>query len=94
MSTKRIASALTAVLAIGIANAAPITASQQEMLNAPTPKGMERCFGVAKAGYNDCASVNQTCAGESKVDGAKRAWVLVPAGLCEKIVGGSTTPSA
>ena len=92
MSAKVIASALSAVLAISTANAAPLTPSQQEMLNAPTPKGMERCYGIAKAGLNDCASVNVTCAGESKVDGAKNAWVLVPTGLCEKIVGGSLQP--
>jgi len=55
-------------------------------------KGMEKCYGVVKAGKNDCASAHgNSCAGTSKADGDKHAWVMVPAGLCDKLVGGSTT---
>jgi uncharacterized membrane protein len=54
--------------------------------------GMEKCFGVAKAGKNDCAAgPGTTCAGTSTVDGQGNAWMLVPTGTCEKIVGGSLT---
>lgn len=50
----------------------------------------ERCYGVAKAGANDCAAGPGTsCQGTSKVDGQKNAWIYVPAGTCEKLVGGS-----
>lgn len=49
----------------------------------------EKCFGVAKAGKNDCQTVKSSCAGTSKVDAQKDAWVYVPAGTCEKLVGGS-----
>lgn len=53
---------------------------------------MEKCFGIAKAGKNDCAAGPGTsCAGTSTVDGQGDAWMLVPAGTCEKIVGGSLT---
>jgi uncharacterized membrane protein len=47
---------------------------------------MEKCYGVAKAGENDCkAGAGTTCAGTSKVDYQKDAWKLVPAGTCTKI---------
>ena len=45
--------------------------------------GMEKCFGVALAGQNDCAAgPGTTCAGTSKVDYQGNAWKLVPAGTC------------
>lgn len=49
---------------------------------------MEKCYGVVKAGKNDCQTATSSCAGTSKVDGQKDAWVLVPAGLCGRLVGG------
>lgn len=49
----------------------------------------EKCFGIAKAGQNDCATANGSCAGTSAQDGQKDAFIYVPKGSCEKIVGGS-----
>jgi len=44
----------------------------------------EKCFGIAMAGKNDCASAgNNTCAGQSKADYEKAAWKAVPKGTCE-----------
>jgi len=54
-------------------------------------KSSEKCFGIVKAGQNDCATATSSCAGTSTVDGAKDSWILVPKGSCEKIVGGSLT---
>ena len=43
----------------------------------------EKCFGVAKAGKNDCAAGPGTsCAGTSKVDYQGNSWTLVPKGTC------------
>jgi uncharacterized membrane protein len=43
----------------------------------------EKCFGIAKATENDCASEgSNTCAGTSKVDYDGSAWKLVPKGTC------------
>jgi uncharacterized membrane protein len=43
----------------------------------------ERCYGVAKAGQNDCAAgPGTTCAGTSKVDYQGNAWKYVPKGTC------------
>ena len=47
---------------------------------------MEKCFGVALAGKNDCAAGKGTsCAGTSTVDYQGNAWTLVKKGTCEKI---------
>ena len=54
-------------------------------------EGMEKCYGVAKAGKNDCAANGHSCAAQAKADGDKNEWIAVPKGTCEKIVGGSLT---
>ncbi len=50
----------------------------------------EKCYGVAKAGKNDCASKDgkNSCAGHSTVDGDKNTFVSLPEGVCDKLVGG------
>ena len=54
---------------------------------------MEKCYGVALAGKNDCASTgNNSCGGSSKLNSDPKAWVYVPAGYCDRIVGGSLQP--
>lgn len=46
---------------------------------------MEKCFGVAMKGKNDCAAgAGTTCAGTSKVDYESNHFKLVPKGTCEK----------
>ncbi len=46
----------------------------------------EECYGVAKAGENDCAAGPGTsCAATSTVDWQGNAWTLVAAGTCEGI---------
>ena len=62
---------------------------------APTPKfAAEKCYGISKAAKNDCQTANSSCAGTSKRDGQKDAWIYVPAGSCDRIVGGSKQPKA
>ena len=47
---------------------------------------MEKCYGVAKAGHNDCsAGPGSSCAGTSKVDYQGDAWTLVEKGTCTSI---------
>jgi uncharacterized membrane protein len=53
---------------------------------------MEKCYGVAKAGKNDCASNGHACAGQSKADKNAAEWLSLPKGTCERLVGGSLTP--
>ena len=55
-------------------------------------KKKEKCYGVVKAGHNDCGDLKGThsCAGAAKVDGSPDEWVLVPKGLCKRLVNGKT----
>lgn len=85
MKTTRLLLASAMVAAVGlptIASAGP----------APTPTfTAEKCYGLAKAGQNDCASTgNHSCAGLSKVDADPASWIYVPTGYCDRIVGGHT----
>lgn len=56
--------------------------------------GMEKCAGIVKAGKNDCGTSKHACAGQSTKDGDADEWVYVPAGMCDKIVGGKTVKAA
>lgn len=75
-----IASALAAALVL------PAATSQAQ-------GNMEKCYGVAKAGKNDCQTAKSSCAGTSKKDAQADAWISLPKGACEKIVGGKLTAS-
>jgi len=49
----------------------------------------EKCYGVAKAGKNDCASAtgSHSCAGQAKKDMAADEWNYVAKGTCEGMKG-------
>jgi uncharacterized membrane protein len=55
---------------------------------------MERCYGVAKAGQNDCAAGKHACAGQSTADNDPLSWKYVAKGTCEKIGGKTTAPKS
>ena len=59
---------------------------------AAADEGMEKCYGVAKAGKNDCASAAHACAGHGTMDKSGSEWVKLPKGSCERLVDGSLTP--
>ena len=80
---------ITAALASAMA---PVVLAAQKPVPPPSFKA-EKCYGIARAGKNDCASTgNNSCGGTSKINADPKAWIYVPAGYCERIVGGSTTP--
>jgi uncharacterized membrane protein len=58
-------------------------------------KAQEKCFGIAKAGQNDCATAtgSHSCAGQAKTDKAADDWKYVPKGTCESL-GGKTSQDA
>jgi uncharacterized membrane protein len=49
----------------------------------------EKCYGIAKAGQNDCANLAGThsCAGQAKVDNDKGEWKYVAKGTCKSMKG-------
>ena len=55
----------------------------------------EKCFGIAKAGQNDCAAANgsHSCAGQSKTDNGAAEWKYVAKGTCEKAGGKTAAPA-
>jgi len=71
-----VSSALASVMALGLAGQA---AAQDK----------EKCFGIAKAGQNDCANLSgtHTCAGQSKVDNDPGEWKYVAKGTCKDMKG-------
>ncbi len=89
MTNKRIlvSSALAALASIAATSAiaGPVEA----------PVGdFEKCYGVVKAGLNDCQTSTHSCAGTSTADNQGDAWIYVPTGTCTKITGGSNEPKA
>lgn len=73
-------SAFAATLALGIAAIAGGAHADE------TKKPMEKCYGVAKAGQNDCAAgAGTSCAGTSKTDYQGNAWKLVDKDTCVTI---------
>ena len=81
---------LIAAALAGVCAATAVFAEAQEMKPAKADK--EKCYGVAKAGQNDCASGDRShsCSGQAKVDKAPEEWKYVAKGTCEK-AGGKTT---
>src|SRR5215813_8477870 len=54
---------------------------------------LEKCYGINVAGKNDCAEGAHSCAGQSTQARDTRSFVLLPAGDCSKIQGGTTKAS-
>ncbi len=72
-----IAATAASLLTLSLASA-PVAAQEKE-----------KCYGVAKAGQNDCANLagTHTCAGQSKVDKDKGEWKYVAKGTCKSMKG-------
>ena len=84
MNTRLIASsALASVLAMGLLSGAQAADDKTA--------GKEKCYGIAKAGSNDCANLSGThsCAGQSKNALAADEWNYVAKGTCAKVGGKS-----
>jgi uncharacterized membrane protein len=75
-----VASALASALALGLVNTASAHGASANK---------EKCYGVAKAGQNDCADLNglHTCAGEAGTDRDPAEWKYVLKGTCKDLKG-------
>jgi len=82
MSSHRplVSSALASVLALGLGSPAQAHADQP---------GKEKCYGIAKAGQNDCANLSGThsCAGQAEADNLPAEWRFIPKGTCKDLKG-------
>lgn len=79
-----IRSALVGLIALG--------AVANNVLAADAAADKEKCFGVAKAGKNDCAAASHSCAGQAKKDNDPSDWRYVPKGTCDKMGGKMSAP--
>jgi uncharacterized membrane protein len=82
-----IKSAITAFLTL--ATTSTVIAATTETVK---QENTEKCYGIVKAGMNDCATATQSCAGSATKDKQADAYLFMPKGICEKIVGGSLKP--
>jgi uncharacterized membrane protein len=74
-----ISSALASMLSLGFAS----------HVAAADDAGKEKCYGIAKAGQNDCANLAGThsCAGQAKADAQPGDWKYVAKGTCKDMKG-------
>lgn len=77
-SSNLLRTALTSLLALGVSSVAGAARADHHQ---------EQCAGVIKAGKNDCATSTNACHGHVASDSNPEAWIYLPAGTCEKIVG-------
>jgi uncharacterized membrane protein len=82
-----IQAAVAGLLALGLAasvSAGPVAPEASK----------DKCFGIAKAGQNDCAAGKHACAGQSTADNDPMSWKYVAKGTCEKIGGKIAAPKS
>jgi uncharacterized membrane protein len=82
--------------ALVAAAAASLLSTMLVAAHLPLPKTKEKCYGIAKAGQNDCANLAGThsCAGQAKVDNDKGEWKYVAKGTCKDMKGMSEADEA
>jgi uncharacterized membrane protein len=78
-------SAVAGLVALGLAAAANAGPVEQKA-------GTEKCYGIAKAGKNDCGTAKHACAGEAKTDNDKSEWKYVAKGSCQSMGGSTAAP--
>ncbi|MFP5393858.1 MAG: DUF2282 domain-containing protein [Gammaproteobacteria bacterium] len=81
---------IAAALAGLCATSATSAAYADEM---PAKGDREKCYGVAKAGQNDCGTSAHGCAGQATVDNDPEEWKYVAKGTCEQVGGKLTKPA-
>lgn len=100
------ASALSSAVGLAIAlQAMPVNAQEMKLppgANAAVVKQnmermaqqhLEKCYGINAIGKNDCAQGAHSCAGQATQARDPGSFVLLPAGDCSKIAGGSLKPA-
>jgi uncharacterized membrane protein len=90
------ASALTAAIGMALALQAPARAADSAMASKDKmdmhKAHLEKCYGINAVHKNDCAAGVHSCAGQATAARDPKSFVLLPAGDCGKIAGGSLKP--
>src|SRR5947208_15156963 len=98
----RISAATALSSAIGLAlalQAGPVSSAPAQMpqivkdnMARMAKDHLEKCYGINAAAKNDCAEGDHSCAGQATKARDTKSFVMLPAGVCGKIQGGSTKP--
>lgn len=86
MNDKIVKSAVTAFMTLSTVSLVP-------MSSAIAAETLEKCYGIVKAGMNDCQTAKASCAGSAVKDQQPDAFLILPKGTCNKIFGGKLTPT-
>jgi uncharacterized membrane protein len=78
--------------ALAAAAAAAFLSGQADSQEKVPVAKAEPCYGIVRRGLNDCGTHLHACGGQAKVDADPAEWIMLPKGLCERIVGGKLTP--
>ena len=73
---------------IQLAVATTLVLTMTQAFAATSDKNMEKCYGISKAGMNDCQTATASCAGSATKDKQADAFLFLPKGMCNRIVGG------
>jgi uncharacterized membrane protein len=87
------ASTLSAAIGLALVLQAPVRAADTAESAKDSAMGkekMEKCYGINAAAKNDCAAGAHSCAGQATAARDPKSFVLLPAGDCSKIAGGTT----
>ncbi len=82
---------LIGMISTAVAGLLTGTSSAQVHPEKPT-YSYEKCYGIARQGKNDCFFAANSCAGTAERDNEAGAWIYVPKGTCERIVGATLKP--
>lgn len=92
--------ALSSAIGLAVALSAPLPAASADMpqvvkdnMTRMMKDHLEKCYGINAVAKNDCAEGAHSCAGQATKARDTKSFVLVPAGACAKIAGGSTRSS-
>jgi len=82
------------IIRTALAGLFALGATASLLARAAEPESKEQCFGIAKAGKNDCSTAKtpHSCAGLAKVDNDPNEFVYVKTGTCVKL-GGKLKPA-
>jgi uncharacterized membrane protein len=85
------ASVLSGAVGLVLAAGPAVSADQPKDSDTKAKAQLEKCYGINAAGKNDCAAGAHSCAGQATAARDPKSFVLVPAGDCAKIAGGTTS---
>lgn len=93
LATATLAAAVGFALAMSAGQAQQMTKEQQPVMERMQKFNLEKCYGIAARGKNDCAEGAHSCVGQAVHDRDRASFVLVAKGDCQKIAGGTLQPS-